>query len=246
MKKQVSEEIKKELLSYVNPDKAAHYPKFFKTGPGEYGDGDRFIGVTVPPQRQIAKKYYQEISLTEIAALLDSPIHEHRLTALIMLTYKAKKASSDELKTLAEFYLSKMDRINNWDLIDISADIVLGEYVVQNPDQIKLLFSLAQADDLWQNRIAMLSCFAFIKRKEFEVPLKVAEMLLHHEHDLIHKAVGWMVREIGKKDQAVEEAFLDKHFTTMPRTMLRYAIEKFSPELRDYYLGRTTTKPKKS
>ncbi len=226
-------EIKKDLQALANPQKAKILQRFFKTGKGEYGEGDVFIGITVPEQRKISKKY-AAISLTELGKLLSSKIHEHRLTALFILVIKFEKADEAGQQEIYDFYLDNMEYINNWDLVDLSAYKILGAYLYERDKSI--LLKLSKSDSLWERRIAVLSTYYFIKNNKFKDMLKIAEVLLYDQHDLIHKAVGWMLREIGKRDQSTEERFLKKHYKTMPRTMLRYAIEKFEERKRQFYL----------
>jgi len=228
-------EIKKDLANYINPEKAEFLPKYFNAVPGGYGEGDRFLGVTVPDQRKIAQKYYKTIPLDTIEALLKEPIHEYRFTALVMLVYKFEKARTEaERKAMVDLYLANLSYVNNWDLVDLSADKILGAYLF-NKDK-GLLYQLARSNHLWKQRIAIMATFHFIKNHEFTDTLEIAGILLHNKHDLIQKAVGWMLREIGKRDLLTELNFLKEHYRTMPRTMLRYAVEKFEPELRKKFL----------
>jgi 3-methyladenine DNA glycosylase AlkD len=226
--------VKEDLEKLSDSKKALNYSRFFKTGKGEYGEGDSFLGVVVPKQRDVAKKY-QELSLKDIQKLLSSKIHEHRLTSLFILISKFNKAEEKLKKEIYDLYLANTKNINNWDLIDLSAPNIVGQYLFDRKRSI--LLKLAKSKSLWEKRIAMLSAYYFIKNNQFEDALKIAEILLNDQHDLIHKAVGWMLREVGKKDQKVEEEFLEKHYLKMPRTMLRYAIEKFTPEKRKYYMA---------
>ncbi|MBI2151963.1 DNA alkylation repair protein [Candidatus Woesearchaeota archaeon] len=222
----------------ANPQKAKLYQRFFKTGKGEYAEGDIFLGITVPEQRKRASKY-SNLNLTEIEELLHNPIHEYRLTALITLINRAKskKISPLEREELFNFYLKNTKYINNWDLVDISAPHLAGNYLLQNDNKERqILYKLARSTNLWEKRISIITTLVFIRHKQFNDTMKIAEILLTDEHDLIHKAVGWTLREIGKKDQKIEEEFLLKHYKTMPRTMLRYAIEKFEEEKRQFYL----------
>jgi len=230
------EEIKFDIKKLVNPEKAKLLQRFFKTGKGEYGEGDIFLGITVPEQRKIAKKYYQYVSLKEIQELLDSRIHEHRLIALLILVGKYKKAKKDKFKQLEifEFYLKNTKKINNWDLVDCSAPHIVGDFALK--DGTHIIRFLANSKNLWERRIAILATFAFIKKRSFGESLFIADVLMNDEHDLIHKAVGWMLREVGKKNLAVLELFLSTRYKKMPRTMLRYAIEKFPEEKRKKYL----------
>lgn len=213
--------------------------RFFKTGKGEYGEGDIFLGLTVPQQRKIAKKH-SGIALKDLQKLLSSKIHEYRLVALVILTIKYQKTDGVGKKEIFDFYLKNTKNINNWDLVDLTAHKIVGNYLLDKTPlaRLKMLFKLTQSNSLWERRIAVISTFAFIREYQFDEALKIAEILLKDDHDLIHKATGWMLREVGKKNQSVEEKFLKKHYKIMPRTMLRYAIEKFDKKKRDFYLGR--------
>lgn len=224
-----------ELKEIQDPEKAKILLKFFKTGKGQYGEGDIFLGIKVPEQRKIAKKY-SSIPLDDISQLLKSKFHEFRLTSLLILVLKYKKEDFKKKKEIVEFYLSHMEDINNWDLVDSSAPYILGDFLLDKDKSI--LYRLAKSDNLWERRIAILSTFAFIKNNQFEDALNISEILLFDKHDLIHKAVGWMLREISKRDDRTEEEFLEKHYRIMPRTMLRYAIEKFDKDKRKFYLSR--------
>lgn len=223
-----------ELKKLGNSEKAKASSWFFKTGEGEYGYGDVFLGVTVPEQRKIAK-LFRSLPLPEIEILLAGKVHEYRLTALIILVDQFTKSEKETQKRIVDFYLSHTKHINNWDLVDSSAPYILGHYLLERDRSI--LYRLAKSEDLWERRIAILSTAALIKQGQYEDTLKIAELLLADTHDLIHKAVGWMLREVGNKSTETEQDFLNKHVATMPRTMLRYAIEKF-PELeRKRYLA---------
>jgi len=227
-----------ELEQAADPEKAAFFPHFFKAVPGGYGEGDRFIGVQVPIQRKIARKYFKDIPLQEAERLLQEPVHECRLTALFILCLRYEKARTEKGKTeLVDLYLRNLSYINNWDLVDSSAYKILGPYLMDK--EKNLLYELAASGDLWQQRIAVIATMHFIKNGLYTETLKLAEQFLTHKHDLMHKAVGWMLREIGKQDYNVEYEFLLKHYQKMPRTMLRYAIEKFDPELRHKFLNGT-------
>lgn len=232
----LAEQIKSSLADKGIPEKAAFFHRFFKSGPGEYGEGDQFLGVIVPEQRKVAKAVFKEISYAEIVELLQDVYHEVRLTAAYILVYRYQKLKSEaEQKELVDFYLSQLDSVNNWDLVDSSCHHILGHFYLNKGKS--LFYELADSDHLWRQRVAMISCYYWIKRGYFDDALALAEKLLNHPHDLIHKAVGWMLREIGNKDFEVEMGFLRKHYTTMPRTSLRYAIEKFDPELRKQLLA---------
>lgn len=228
-------EIKEELHRQSNPEKAVFLAKYMQAFPGGYGEGDRFIGLTVPNLRKVAKKYYRVIALDEAEQLFAEAIHEYRLTALFILVLKSAKAkAAEEKRTIVDVYLRNTRFINNWDLVDCSADKILGPYFLeQNKD---LLYQFLQSGDLWKQRIAVMTTFHFIRNNLFADTLAMAALLLNHPHDLIHKAVGWMLREIGKRDLQVELDFLNIHYRQMPRTMLRYAIEKFDESLRQQYL----------
>jgi len=218
-----------ELEQQKNKEHAKNLQRFFKTKKGEYGEGDIFLGIKVPIQRKIANKY--NLNLTDLQTLLNSKIHEHRLVALLILI---KKYQNTKDKEIINFYLKNTKNINNWDLVDLSAHKILGDYLLDKEKTI--LYNLANSNNLWENRIAIISTFAFINNNQFEDSLKLAKILLNHKHDLIHKAIGWMLREIGKKDQQTEEQFLKKYYKKMPRTMLRYAIERFEETKRQSYL----------
>ncbi|MFH1276095.1 MAG: DNA alkylation repair protein [Candidatus Woesearchaeota archaeon] len=229
-------EIKQDLRKLANSDKIADYQRFFKTGKGQYGEGDVFIGLTVPNNRIVAKKY-ANASDVDLRQLLSSKIHDERLCALLILVDQFKKGDERKRKAIVDFYLENTKHINNWDLVDLSACRILGTYLLdKGKDERKILYELVRSKDLWEKRIAIISTLAFIAKNQFTDTFKISEILLNDTHDLIHKAVGWMLREIGKKDQAVEEEFLQKHYKTMPRTMLRYAIEKFEEKKRLSYL----------
>lgn len=226
-------QLKKELEHLANPRQAKNLQRFFKTRKGEYGEGDIFLGIKVPIQRQVAKNY-QNLSLEEIEELLASKIHEHRLTSLFILISKYKKAEKNEKAKIFNLYLRNTKRINNWDLIDLSAPNIIGNYLLDKPRDI--LLKLAASKNLWEKRIAILATAAFIRENDFNETLIISKLLINDEHDLIHKAVGWMLREVGKRNQQIEEDFLKEYYKIMPRTMLRYAIEKFDEAKRRIYL----------
>ena len=207
---------------------------FFKTGRGEYGEGDRFLGTTVPDLRKLGVKY-QDLPPSDLASLLKSRWHEERLLALIILVGQYERGDHAARQAIYKLYLGHTRYVNNWDLVDASADAIVGAHLYDRDRG--LLHKLAQSRSVWERRIAMLASFHYIKKGEYEDALTIAELLLRDEHDLIHKAVGWMLREIGKRDQAVEERFLKTHAARMPRTMLRYAIERFPEPLRRRYLN---------
>jgi len=229
------EEIKKELSIHLDDKKSGYLPTFFNAVPGGYGEGDHFLGVTVPNQRKVAKQFYRQVSLDELSALLQDPFHECRLTALFMMVYLYER-SKDQMREQAvvDLYLKHLDYVNNWDLVDSSAYKLLGPYLEHRDRGV--LYELADTEDLWRQRIAIITTLHFIRQHDFNDTLSLAEILLNHPHDLIHKAVGWMLREVGNRNLEKELVFLNKHYREMPRTMLRYAIEKFEPQLRELYL----------
>ncbi len=226
--------LKKELEQLANPKQATLLQRFFKTGKGEYGEGDVFLGIKVPVQRQVAKKH-KDLSLKEVQELLDSKIHEHRLVALLILMQKYDAAEEAVKKQIFDLYLKNTRNINNWDLIDLSAPNIVGNYLLGKDRRI--LYKLAKSNSIWEKRISMLATFEFIGNGEEKDTLAIAEILVNDKHDLIQKAVGWMLREVGKRvSQAEEEKFLKKHYKTMPRTMLRYAIERFDNKKKEFYM----------
>jgi len=229
-----SDGIVQALQKLKNSGKAKLLGRFFKCGPGEYGAGDKFLGITVPEQRKIVKKYYQIIEIKELEKLLQSEFHEARLTALLALVEKFGEADEKNKQQIYKTYLKNTKYINNWDLVDLSAPRIVGGYLL-NKDR-KILYRLAKSKNLWEKRIAVLATFMFIREGDFADAIKIAKILLNDKHDLIHKAVGWMLREIGKRNLKAEEKFLQKHCQKMPRTMLRYAIEKFPERKRKKYL----------
>jgi 3-methyladenine DNA glycosylase AlkD len=229
-------DVRKELKSMADPEKAAILQRFFKTGPSQYGEGDIFIGVMVPQSRRVAKKFNQ-LPLGEVRTLLYSRVHEERLVALLILAWRYSSASSSrEKEEIVKFYLDHIKRVNNWDLVDLSAPNILGAHLVDRDGRRRLLYRLAGSENVWERRIAIVATHHFIRNGDFSDTLKIAEMLLQDRHDLIHKAVGWMLREVGKRDAAAEKEFLEKHCSVMPRTMLRYAIERLSERKRRRYM----------
>jgi 3-methyladenine DNA glycosylase AlkD len=228
-------ECQTRLRSLGNPKDAAFLAGFFKTGPGQYGEGDLFIGVRVPAIRKIAKEF-KSLSLSEVVRLLHSKIHEERLAALAILVLQTAKADSETRKQVYDLYLANTRFINNWDLVDLSAPQLVGAYLEDKSR--RPLYRLAKSSWLWDRRISILATFHFIRLGDFDDTLTIAKLLLGDKEDLIHKAVGWMLREVGKRDQEVLETFLDNHWQVMPRTMLRYAIEKLPEKKRRGYLAR--------
>jgi 3-methyladenine DNA glycosylase AlkD len=215
---------------------AANLQRFFKTGKGQYGEGDIFLGLKVPIQRKLANQY-RDLPIHDVVKLLQSKIHEHRLTALLILILKYKTADDKTRKTIFTAYLKHRKWVNNWDLVDLSAPNIVGNYLLDKNRRV--LYQLAKSKSLWDKRIAILATFEFIKNGQTEDAFRIAEILLNDKHDLIHKAVGWMLREVGKRiGRSTEETFLKKHYRQMPRTMLRYAIERFTPALKKKYMAK--------
>lgn len=227
------EQIKNRINQLSSPQKALDLSRFFKTAQGQYGFGDVFVGITVPQLRKLAKNFCS-ISLQDNIKLLQSKIHEERLLALFILISKFENKKINCKEQIFELYIQNIDRVNNWDLVDLSAPKIIGNYLLDKPKD--LLYKLAFSHNLWHRRISIISTFTFIKNNEFSDALKISEILLNDKHDLIHKAVGWMLREIGKRNLLVETSFLNIYYKKMPRTMLRYAIEKFDEPLRQKYL----------
>jgi len=228
-----AKEIQKKLKSLGNQEKAKKHQQFFKTGPGEYGEGDVFVGVTVPELRKLAKEY-KTITLKKVKQLLHSSIHEERLLSLFLLIHRYSEGDEPEKKRIYELYLKNTKFINNWDLVDSSAGHIVGAFLFDKSK--KALYNLVKSNNLWERRISIISTFYFIKRNQYSDTLKISKILLSDKEVLIHKAVGWMLREVGKRNMSVEEKFLKKYYKNMPRTMLRYAIEKFPEPKRQRYL----------
>jgi len=228
-----SNQIEKRLRSFASKEKAALLQRFFKTGPGQYGEGDKFLGVMVPQTRLVVKEF-REAPLPEVTKLLRSPWHEERLCALLLLVSKFERGDDAKRKKIFGLYLRNTRYINNWDLVDLSAHKIIGPYL--NGGSRALLYRLVRSKSLWERRIAVISTFHSIARSDFADSLSLAEKLLDDDHDLMHKAVGWMLREVGKKDVSVLEGFLKKNHKKMPRTALRYAIERFPEAKRKKYL----------
>lgn len=230
-----AKEIQRELELYIDPVKREYLPRFFKTGKGQYGEGDQFLGIVVPNTRLVAKRYKNE-SFEVMVELLQSEWHECRLCALMMLVECFKKSDEKDRKAIYTFYLSQTGRINNWDLVDLSAPYIVGEYLKDKSRED--LYRLAQSELLWDQRIAVVATITLIRNNDFIDILRLSELLLHHEHDLMRKAIGWMLREMGKRDKGLLVQFLEKHSKEMPRTMLRYSIEKFADEERKFFMER--------
>ena len=228
--------ITKRLRQFATTEKARVLQGFFKTGPGEYGEGDLFLGVVVPDIRRVAKEF-QDMPLGEIKKILASRYHEERVLALLMLVRQYEKGDEALKKRIYGLYLRSTRYINNWDLVDLSAPNIVGTYLLDKSK--KPLYAFAKSNDMWKRRIAILATFTFIRQNDFDDTLRISKILLEDEHDLLHKAVGWMLREVGKRDLRAEERFLKQHYKKMPRTMLRYAIERFPEIKRQNYLSGT-------
>ncbi len=228
-----SHEILGVLEALGDPAITAHSQRFFKTGPGEYGEGDRFLGIRIPVIRDQVRKH-RDLTIRETLRLLVSPYHEARMFSLLLLVMRFNKGDEQDRRTIYDAYLGHTAYINNWDLVDCSAHPILGGYL-DGRDR-KPLYVLADSESIWERRMAIMACLHFIRQHDFADALKVSKRLLNDGEDLIHKAVGWMLREIGKRDLPVEQSFLKTRYQQMPRTMLRYAIERFPEEERGRYL----------
>jgi 3-methyladenine DNA glycosylase AlkD len=228
-----AEDIRKRLLDLENKEKAKTLQRFFKTGPGEYGEGDIFLGVMVPQLRKLSKEY-GELDLGEVERLLKSSVHEERLLALLILIRKYNRGDKAEKKKIYGLYLKSTRWINNWDLVDLSAPNIVGDFLMKRSREP--LYRLACSPSLWERRIAILATFQFIKNHQFDETLRIGKILISDQEDLIHKSVGWMLREVGKRDSAAEESFLREQYRQMPRTMLRYAIERFPAAKRELFM----------
>ena len=234
----------REMTGLYNEEQSFHLSRFFKTGKGEYGEGDKFLGIKVPVTRSIVKKFRKDVDLKDIQRLINSEWHEIRLAGFLLLVdlYKTaiKTHEFNTAKSLVDFYLCNIDKGNNWDLVDLVSEYILGDWILRNPDKEPLLIELAEKDDsLWHQRVAVVSTLTIIKAGKYDLTFQIAQKFITHHHDLLHKATGWMLREIGKrggKQELVE--FLEKFKLKMPRTMLRYAIEKFSEKERKYFIGK--------
>ena len=224
-----------DLEKLANKNKARVMSRFFKTKKGQYGEDDIFLGITVPDQRRIAKRY-EGASFDDIKKLLANKIHEYRLTGLIILVEKFLESDESQRKKIIDLYMENIKHVNNWDLVDLSADKILGAYLVDKDKSI--LKKMAISKNLWERRISIVSTFAFIKQNTFDDTLKISKILMYDKEDLIHKAVGWMLREVGKRNKQAEISFLKKHYKNMPRTMLRYAIERFSESEKKFFMAK--------
>ena len=227
------DEVRERLRAVATPERAAGAQRFFKTGPGEYGEGDKFLGVTAPELRLLTRQF-GDLPLRDVRKLLTSEWHEERVLALLILVHQYERGDEQMRDAIYDAYLRSTRHINNWDLVDCSAAQIVGAHLAARSRAP--LRQLAKSSSVWERRIAIIATFHFIRRGEFDETLRIAEMLLADRHDLIHKAVGWMLREVGSRDRSTEERFLDAHAATMPRTMLRYALEKFPAGLRSRYM----------
>jgi 3-methyladenine DNA glycosylase AlkD len=224
-----------DLHKMANKQKSQLLARFFKTGEGEYGEGDVFWGITMPQIRSVIKNYYRDLTLSEVQKLLDNEVHEVRMAGVLTLVYKyERQAELNEQKAIYNFYLKNAKQINNWDLVDVTCPHIMGAYLLNNDRAI--LYKLVKSKNLWERRMSILATAWFIREKQYADTLKLAELLLTDKHDLIHKAVGWMLREVGKRDVDILRKFLEKYAKVMPRVMLRYAIEKLSAEQKQEYL----------
>lgn len=224
---------RKALKALANPAKARDLQRFFKTGPGEYAEGDQFIGVAVPNTRKVVR-LYQALPIDDLPILLESRIHEERLLGLLILVRSYQRGDHAQKEQIYKIYTGHFEWINNWDLVDVTAEHISGAHLFERDR--RPLYRWAKSDHLWTRRISIMSTFYYIKRDDFDDTLRLAKLLLMDPHDLMHKATGWMLREVGNRDRPVEEQFLRHHYRQMPRTMLRYAIEKFPESLRQAYL----------
>ncbi|MFC1884414.1 DNA alkylation repair protein [Thermodesulfobacteriota bacterium] len=227
------QKIRNRLKGLADKEKASHLQRYFKTGKGEYGEGDIFLGIRVPDIRKLVKEF-RDLSIGEVSELLKSKLHEERLFSLLTMVDKYSRGDERVKKEIYSLYLKNTKFINNWDLVDLSAGDIVGGYLMERDKTT--IYKLAESKDLWERRISILSTFYFIKHNSFDHTLNIAKILLHDSEDLIHKAVGWMLREVGKRNMEIEEGFLQKHYMSMPRTMLRYSIERFPEEKRLKYL----------
>lgn len=224
-----------EFLNLKNPDQAAHLMRFFKTGKGQYGENDKFLGLKVPQTRELVKNLYGQVELQELNELAKNEYHEIRLFALLMLV-KIYEKQPNLRKDVFEMYLSNVETINNWDLVDLTASKIAGRYCFETKNN-KPLIKLSNSKHLWSERISIVSQWSIIKKGEYALTLELCEKFLTHKHDLMHKACGWMLREVGKKDEQTLLGFLDKFYKVMPRTMLRYSLEKLTPEQKRHYMS---------
>lgn len=230
-----AKELKDELQNMANEQKAKHLSRFFKTGRGQYAEGDKFLGINVPVNKSLVKKYYKDTTLTDMAEMLHSSWHDYRFAALQCMVMQYEKADEEMQKALVDLYLNNLSGINNWDLVDCSAHKIIGAWALKKQD-LSQIEKLSDSHNLWQERIAVVSSWAFIKNKQYDLTLSLAKKFINHKHDLMHKAVGWMLREVGKQDKKVLTDFLDVYAEKLPRTTLRYAIERLSKQEREKYM----------
>jgi 3-methyladenine DNA glycosylase AlkD len=228
--------LKQALLQLANPERAIQTARFFKTGKGQYGEGDIFIGLSNPQVQALVKEHWKTMNLSDIQELINDKIHELRFAGLLVLVAQFPKSSFVQQRNIVDFYVKNVHQINNWDLVDCSAYKILGKFLLEKDRQI--LYDLAATGHLWSERVAVVSCFEFIRNRQFSDIFRLSEKFLNHPHDLMHKACGWMLREVGKRDELAFEEFLDEHLPKMPRTMLRYAIERMEESKRLGYLRR--------
>lgn len=234
-----AEDIITQIEAETNPEKAKHLQYFFKTGKGQYAEGDLFLGLAVPQTRAIVKQT-EKLPLEEIGKLLDSPYHEIRLAGLLLLVkqYKAAKKDKIEQQAVYEFYVENARKANNWDLVDLTCRDIIGMHLLDKEEERNILYTLIKSENLWEQRIAIVSTWAFIKQHQFDDTFALSLQIMDHKHDLMHKAMGWMLREVGKMDRGALVQFLEIHRKNMPRTALRYAIEHFDQEQRTYFMGK--------
>lgn len=228
-------DVKQELRKYTHDD-IDKFKHFHKTGKGGYAENDIFLGIKVPDIREVAKQVYSDIELNEVQDLLSSRYHEERLCALIILVLKMKKADKRMKQEIVDFYLCNTDNINGWDLVDLSAPYIIGEYILNNKDKVNILYELSNSQNMWKQRISIVANWTIIRQGEYSYILNIAKTHLDTKHDLIAKAVGWMLREVGNKDYDIEYEFLKNNYKMMPRTMLRYSIERFAEPTRQRFL----------
>ena len=230
-----AKQLQQELQNLADEEKAKHLSQFFKTAKGQYAEGDVFLGINVPTIKSIVKKYYKDVRLEDIVSMLHSPWHDYRFAALQTMVLQYEKADEDKQKELVELYLNNLKGINNWDLVDCSAHKIIGAWAYKTQDTSQII-KLSDSHILWQERIAVVAGWYFIKQGQFDLTLSLAKKFINHKHDLMHKAVGWMLREVGKQDKNVLIGFLDVYAAKLPRTTLRYAIERFSKEEKEKYM----------
>ena len=238
-----AKQLQQELQNLADKKKAKHLSQFFKTGKGQYAEGDVFLGINVPTIKSIVKKYYQDLRLEDIVSMLHSPLHDYRFAALQTMVMQYEKGDDKKQAELVELYLNNLSGINNWDLVDCSAHKILGTWAYKKNDT-SAINMLSSSKILWQERIAVVASWFYIKKGQYDLTLNLAIKFINHEHDLMHKAVGWMLREVGKQDKKILLTFLDEYGAKLPRTTLRYAIERFSKEEREFYMQKNRNSQK--